>query len=66
MSTAQLTLDPATSALVLIDLQYGIVAMNVHPQSSTEVIARAKLKFTFPRIGRTRTTQDVLTALQTR
>ena len=24
------------------------------------------LKFTFPRIGRTRTTQDVLTALQTR
>jgi nicotinamidase-related amidase len=42
MSTPQLTLDPATTALVLIDLQYGIVAMNVHPQPSAEVVARAK------------------------
>ena len=42
MSTPQLTLDTATTALVLIDLQNGIVAMNVHPQPSAEVVARAK------------------------
>ena len=43
MSTPQLTLDPKTTALVLIDLQYGIVAMNTHPQTSSEVVARAKV-----------------------
>jgi len=43
MSTAQFTLDATTTALVLIDLQYGIVARNVQPQSSAQVIARAKL-----------------------
>jgi nicotinamidase-related amidase len=42
MSTSTLKLDPATTALVLIDLQYGIVAMNVQPQSSAAVVARAK------------------------
>ena len=43
MSTTQFTLDAATTALILIDLQYGIVARNVQPQSSAQVIARAKL-----------------------
>ncbi|MFO1415286.1 MAG: hydrolase [Burkholderiales bacterium] len=42
MSTPDLALDPATTALVLIDLQYGIVAMHVHPQPSTEVVARSR------------------------
>ena len=42
MTDPRLTLDPATTALVLIDLQYGIVAMDVHPQSSADVIARAQ------------------------
>ena len=42
MSTPPLSLDPKTTALVLIDLQYGIVAMNVQPQSSADVVARAK------------------------
>jgi nicotinamidase-related amidase len=42
MSTSTLKLDPATTALVLIDLQYGIVAMAVHPQPSAEVVARAR------------------------
>ncbi|MEN9774900.1 MAG: hypothetical protein RL322_1970 [Pseudomonadota bacterium] len=38
---SELRIDPATSALVLIDLQYGIVAMNVAPQPASEVVARA-------------------------
>lgn len=42
MTTPQLTLDPNTTALVLIDLQNGIVSMNVQPQSSAEVVARGK------------------------
>jgi nicotinamidase-related amidase len=42
MSTPPLSLDPKSTALVLIDLQYGIVAMNVQPQSSADVVARAK------------------------
>jgi nicotinamidase-related amidase len=42
MNPPTLRLDPATTALVLIDLQYGIVAMNVHPQPSAEVVARAR------------------------
>lgn len=42
MSTPELKLDPETTALVLIDLQNGIVAMNVQPQPSSEVVARAK------------------------
>lgn len=40
MTSAPLTLDPASTALVLIDLQHGIVSMNVAPQSSAEVVAR--------------------------
>jgi len=35
------TLDPKT-ALVLIDLQYGIVAPPAVPRSGAEVVARAK------------------------
>ncbi len=42
MTTPELKLDPKTTALVLIDLQNGIVAMTVQPQSSSEVVARAK------------------------
>jgi len=42
MNPASLTLDPTTTALVLIELQQGIVAMDVHPQSSAEVVSRAK------------------------
>jgi nicotinamidase-related amidase len=34
-----LTLDPRTTALVLIDLQKGIVAMPVAPRSGAEVVA---------------------------
>ncbi len=42
MSPPELKLDPATTALVLIDLQNGIVAMDVHPQPAHEVVARAR------------------------
>ena len=35
------TLDPATTALVLIDLQRGITTMNAVPHATGEVIARA-------------------------
>ena len=34
--------DPATTALVLIDLQQGIVAMDTAPRSSSQVVAGAK------------------------
>jgi nicotinamidase-related amidase len=33
-------LDPKTTALVLIDLEHGIVAMNLAPYSSVEVVSR--------------------------
>jgi nicotinamidase-related amidase len=39
---SEFRIDPATSALVLIDLQVGIVAMNVAPHSSSEVVAHAR------------------------
>ena len=42
MSNPSLSLDPTTTALVLIDLQHGIVAMDVHPQPSSAVVAQAK------------------------
>jgi nicotinamidase-related amidase len=38
---SELTIDPSTTALVLIDLQLGIVAMNVAPQPSSEVVSKA-------------------------
>ncbi len=41
MTDATLTLDPATTALVLIDLQRGIVAANTFPNASMDVVARA-------------------------
>jgi nicotinamidase-related amidase len=41
MNTSTLNIDPKTSALVLIDLQYGIVGMNVFPRNSAQVIANA-------------------------
>src|ERR1035437_2189760 len=37
----ELKLDPARTALVVIDLQRGIVAMPTAPRSSAEVVARA-------------------------
>jgi nicotinamidase-related amidase len=39
---ASLSLDMRSTALVLIDLQNGIVAMNVHPQPSAEVVSRSR------------------------
>ncbi len=42
MTSPELNLDPKTTALVLIDLQHGIVSMNVFPQPSGEVVERAK------------------------
>lgn len=41
MNAPSLQIDPITSALVLIDLQYGIVGMNVFPRTSSEVISNA-------------------------
>ena len=41
MNAPALHIDPQTSALVLIDLQYGIVGMNVFPRTSAEVVANA-------------------------
>jgi len=38
---APLTLDPATTALVLIDLQRGIAASNTQPHAAADVIANA-------------------------
>jgi nicotinamidase-related amidase len=35
------TLDPATTALVLIDLQNGITAMQSHPYTAADVIGKA-------------------------
>src|SRR5471032_810961 len=40
MHAADLNLDPRTTALVLIDLQRGIVAGTTMPHASTDVIAR--------------------------
>lgn len=42
MDSQALSLDPRTTALVLIDLQHGIVAMDVHPQKSSDVVARSR------------------------
>jgi len=42
MNATDLTLDMASTALVLIDLQHGIVAMDVHPQPSAQVVARSR------------------------
>ncbi len=39
----ELNIDPATTALVLIDLQKGIVAMPTAPYTSTEVISNSNL-----------------------
>jgi len=41
MTDAPLTIDPATTALVLIDLQKGIVAADTFPIKAMEVVARA-------------------------
>ncbi len=37
-----LSLDPSSTALVLIDLQYGIVSMKTAPTSSEDVVARSR------------------------
>ena len=36
-----LKLDPKTTALMLIDLEHGIVSRTLAPPSGTEVVARA-------------------------
>jgi nicotinamidase-related amidase len=41
MTDAELTLDPATTALVLIDLQRGIVARDTRPHAAADVVANA-------------------------
>jgi nicotinamidase-related amidase len=41
MTEQKLTLDPKTTALVLIDLQKGIVSRNVAPHTASEVVARS-------------------------
>lgn len=41
MSSEALTLDPATTALVLIDLQRGIVARKCAPHETSQVVANA-------------------------
>ena len=41
MTDTTLALDPATTALVLIDLQRGIVAGDTFPNASMDVVARA-------------------------
>src|SRR5258708_20222658 len=47
-------LDPKTTALVLIDLEHAIVAMNLAPYSSAEVVGRAaKLAEAFRKKGGT-------------
>jgi nicotinamidase-related amidase len=47
-------LDPKTTALVLIDLQHAIVALNLAPHSSAEVVSRAaKLADAFRKKGGT-------------
>jgi len=42
MATSNLNIDRSTTALVLIDLQHGIVSMKAEPQPSNEIVARAK------------------------
>ena len=42
MSTTPLALDAKTTALVVIDLQHGIVAMDTHPTPSSNVVAQAR------------------------
>lgn len=41
MTTAPLTIDAATTALVLIDLQKGIIAGTTVPNAASDVVARA-------------------------
>jgi nicotinamidase-related amidase len=41
MTDTALTIDPATTALVLIDLQKGIVSADTFPTRATEIVARA-------------------------
>lgn len=51
---ADLTLDPSTTALVLIDLQRGIAGMATQPHSASDVVARsAKLARAFRAAGGT-------------
>jgi nicotinamidase-related amidase len=40
--TQAFSLDPRTTALVMIDLQHGIVGRSLAPHSGTDVVARAK------------------------
>ena len=42
MDAQELSLDMRGTALVLIDLQHGIVAMDVHPQPGSQVVARCR------------------------
>jgi nicotinamidase-related amidase len=54
MTDSTLILDPAQTALVLIDLQKGIVGMSVAPHSAAEVVGRAsRLAARFRELGST-------------
>src|SRR5271170_1915222 len=51
---ASLTIDPKTSALVLIDLQQGIVGRQLAPRSGAEVVLNAsRLAGSFRELGST-------------
>lgn len=52
MTDSTLSLDPAQTALVLIDLQKGIVGMTVAPHSAADVVGRAaRLAARFRELG---------------
>ena len=54
MASTPLSLDPKTTALVLIDLQRGIVARETKPHASADVVANAaKLARRFREVGAT-------------
>jgi isochorismate hydrolase len=66
----ELRLDPKSTALVLIDLQKGIVGRQPAPHSSNKVLAKCaemhnfSIKNIFPRMGRVRSTEEILGALR--
>ena len=55
-----LTIDPKKTALILIDLQMGVVNRPTVPHSGPDVV---KIPPAFPRLGQVRSTEDILAAL---
>ncbi|MEI6382935.1 MAG: hydrolase [Betaproteobacteria bacterium] len=52
MNAPSLQIQASTSALVLIDLQHGIVGMDVHPQPSSQVVSKcAQMAQAFRKAG---------------